>query len=326
MLLFIIAIIAIIAGFVGSAVMTTLARENNRNSDIPIKPITLPRTAGLALGAILIIVSCMATVPSGYTGILTTFGKIEDRSISAGLNFVAPWQKIVTMDNRVQKVDIDTSTFSADIQQVDVHGSISYCITDQSTAVNLYRTVGVNYYDSIIQPSMLDNIEGVFSLYGAESLITFRDQLSEKVTEATQEDVASYGIRIVKIAIQDIDFTDAFTDAVEAKQVAAQNKLAEETRQQEHTMVEEETAKRAIIAANAEAEQAVIAANADLEVVKIQAEASLYAGEKEAEMNKRISESLTNSLVDYYWIKQWDGKLPSTVLSGDSGYMIDLSK
>ena len=76
---------------------------------------------------------------------------------------------------------------------------------------------------------------------------------------------------------------------------------------------------------NAEAEQAIIAANADLEVVKIQAEAALYAGEREAEMNQRIAGALTGELIDYYWIKQWNGKLPSTVLGSDSSYMIDLT-
>ena len=52
------------------------------------------------------------------------------------------------------------------------------------------------------------------------------------------------------------DFTDAFTNAVEAKQVAAQNKLKAQTEQEQATMEEEARAKRAIITANAEAEQA----------------------------------------------------------------------
>ena len=133
-----------------------------------------------------------------------------------------------------------------------------------------------------------------------------------------------YGITIVSIAIEDIDFTDAFTTAVEAKQVAAQNKLTAETQQAQKTMEEEATAKRAVIAANAEAEKAVIAANAELEVVKVQAEAALYAGEKEAEMNKRISESLTPALIQYYWIKQWNGILPSTVLGDGMNFMLNL--
>ena len=88
-------------------------------------------------------------------------------------------------------------------------------------------------------------------------------------------------------------------------------------------MEEEAAAKRAIIIANAEAEKAKIAAQADLEVVKIQAEAALYAGEKEAEMNKRISEALSEGLIKYYWIKQWNGKLP-TVSTDNSMSLINM--
>ena len=136
--------------------------------------------------------------------------------------------------------------------------------------------------------------------------------------------LARYNIEIVGTSIEDLDFTDAFTNAVEAKQVAAQNKLRAETEQAQATMEEEAKAQRAIIVAKAEAEQAVIAANADLEVVQIQAEASLYAGEREAQMNQRIAEALTPDLIRYYWIKQWNGELPATMLSDGTGIMLDL--
>ena len=274
--------------------------------------------------AVFVLLSCVTVVPTGYTGILTTFGRVEDRTISAGAHFILPWQNVVKMDNRTQKVEIVTSAFSSDIQQVDLQLSVNYCI-DQSTAQELYRTVGAFYYDNVMYPRILENTKAVFSQYSAENLIAQRNTLSDVIAESTSADMQRYGITIVSIAIEDIDFTDAFTAAVEAKQVAAQNKLTAETEQAQKTMEEEATARRAVIAANAEAEKAVIAANAELEVVKIQAEASLYAGEKEAEMNKRISESLTDGLIDYYWIKQWTGVLPTTLLGTDASYMIDLT-
>ena len=278
----------------------------------------------LVVFAVFLLLSCVTVVPTGCTGILTTFGRVEDRTISAGAHFILPWQNVVKMDNRTQKVQITTSAFSSDIQQVDLSLSVNYCI-DQSTAQELYRTVGISYYENIMYPRILENTKAVFSRYTAENLIANRNGLSDIIAENTAADMEAYGINIVSIAIEDIDFTDAFTTAVEAKQVAAQNKLTAETEQAQKTMEEEATARRAVIAANAEAEKAVIAANAELEVVKIQAEASLYAGEKEAEMNKRISESLTDGLIDYYWIKQWTGELPTTVLGTDAGYMIDLT-
>lgn len=310
----ILALILIVAGIVGSSAID--------GRDYP-KLKKWPKIAGEVLAVILVAISCVSIVPTGYTGILTTFGRVEDRTISSGINFIAPWQKVVQMDNRTQKVQISTSAFSSDIQQVDLALSVNYCI-DQTTAQNLYRTVGTGYYDNIMYPRIQENTKAVFSQYSAENLIAKRDMLSDAIAEATAADMQRYGITIVSIAIEDIDFTNAFTNAVEAKQVAAQNKLTAETEQAQKTMEQEAAAQRAIIAANAEAEQAIIAANADLEVVKVQAEAALYAGEKEAEMNKRISESLTENLIQYYWIKQWTGQLPDTVLSEDGSYMINL--
>ena len=274
--------------------------------------------------AVSVALSCVTVVPTGYTGILTTFGRVEERTISAGAHLILPWQEVVKMDNRTQKVQISTEAFSSDIQQVNLQLSVNYCI-DQETAQELYRSVGIHYYENVMYPRILENTKAVFSRYTAENLIAKRNDLSNMIAESTSADMKRYGISIISIAIEDIDFTDAFTTAVEAKQVAAQNKLTAETEQAQKTMEEEATAKRAVIAANAEAEKAVIAANAELEVVKVQAEAALYAGEKEAEMNKRISESLTDGLIDYYWIKQWNGELPTTVLGENGNYMLSLN-
>ena len=308
------------------------AREIQKNRGFafekaePEKPekLRFPMFIALGLALVILIACCIAIVPTGYTGILTTFGRVEQRTIPAGISVIAPWQNVIKMDNRTQKVQIQTSAFSSDIQQVDVQLSVNYCI-DQETAQVLYRTVGINYYENIMFPRIQENLKAVFSQYSAENLIAKRDSLSDSIAEATANDMKRYGITIISIAIEDIDFTDAFTNAVEAKQVAAQNKLTAETQQAQKTMEEEAAAKRAVIAANAEAEKAIIAANADLEVVKVQAEAALYAGEKEAEMNKRISESLAGDIIQYYWIKQWNGILPSTVLGGNASYMIDLT-
>lgn len=288
---------------------------------------TGPKTISIIcfiLVPVFIIISCIGVVPTGYTGILTTFGAVEERTVGAGINFIAPWQKIVTMDNRTQKVENATQAFSSDIQQVDVAMSINYCI-DQSTARELYRTVGQNYYENVMFPRIQENTKAIFSQYTAEELIAERENLSTSIADLVRKDMDQYGIIIVSIAIEDIDFTDAFTNAVEAKQVAAQNKLTAETTQAQKTMEQEAEAERAIIAANAKAEQDIIAAEAEAEVARIQADAALYAGEKEAEKNEKLAAAITDELIRYYWIEHWNGALPVTVLDADGNYMIDLN-
>ena len=100
----------------------------------------IPGIIGSVVAFILIIVLlfiCFTTVPTGYTGILTTFGRVEDVTMNAGVHIIAPWQRVIKLDNRTQKVELTTQTFSSDIQQVDLKMSVNYCI-DQTTAQNLY--------------------------------------------------------------------------------------------------------------------------------------------------------------------------------------------
>lgn len=283
---------------------------------------------GCAAVAVLLIVLfcvlCVRTVPTGYTGILTTFGKVEDRTMESGLHIKSPFQRIVKMDNRTQKEEIKTQAFSSDIQQVDVVMSINYQI-DPSAARTLYKTVGKQFYKTIVFPRILENTKAVFAKYTAEALVGNRNVLSIEIQDKLKEDVRPYGITIVSYAVEDVDFTDAFTNAVEAKQVAQQNKLAEETRQAQKTMEQEAIAKRSVIDAEAAAEVARIQAEADLEVTKIQADAAEYAGQKEAAKNKAISEWLTSDLILYYYIQQWDGKLPNYMMgTNGSGFLLEI--
>ena len=314
MFIFIIGILLLIGSIVALVVKTETEYK------------TVVRAGGigaLIVAIVAIVFSCISYVPTGYTGIVTTFGKVHDVTLDAGINFHAPWDKVITMDNREQRVPFTMQAFSSDIQEVSISGSVNLNI-DKSTAMNLYREVGTNYLNILVMPRISEEVKSVISKYTAEGLIVNRNSLSIEMADLLKTALAKQGINILSVAVEDVDFSDAFTNAVEAKQVATQEKQKAQTEQERMTMEEEAASKRAIIIANAEAEKAKIAAQADLEVVKIQAEAALYAGEKEAEMNKRISEALTDELIKYYWIKQWNGKLP-TVSTDNAMSIINLS-
>jgi len=265
--------------------------------------------AVVVLAAVILLCCCITTVPTGYTGIVTTFGRVEDYTYEAGFHIKSPFQRVVKMDNRTQKAVESLQAFSSDIQQVDISIAVNYSI-DQSTAEKLYKTVGEEYYSKLLYPRLLENTKAVFSKYTAEKLVAYREQLSGEITALVMEDVADFGITVSAISVQDI---------------AAQNKLTAETEQAKLTMQAEQEAQRQVIKAEADAQQAKIAAQADLEVTKIQADAAEYAGQKEAAKNKAISQSLTPELIRYYYIQQWDGKLPQTMLGENSSVLLEVN-
>ena len=258
----------------------------------------------------------VVTVPTGHTGVVTTFGRVEDYVLTEGFHVKNPFQKVIMMDNRAQRQTLKMSAFSSDIQQVEVTCTINYAI-DQINAQNLYKNVGENYYFKKMEARIKECTKSVFTRYTAENLMEVRSTLSNQIEELLSPEMLEIGIRIENISIEDVDFTDAFTDAVEAKQVALQKKLKTETEQAELVSVAESTAERDIIAAKADAEKRAILAQAEAEVKKIEADAAAYAvkvqAEAEAEANELISKSLTPDLISYTEANRWDGQLPQIV-------------
>lgn len=261
--------------------------------------------AAVLVAALVIFTVCTCQVPTGYTAIITTFGKVEDYTLEAGFHFKSPFQKIILMDNREQKTSFSTQAFSSDIQQVDVTGSINYAI-NKSTAMTLFKEVGTDYFNKLINPRMLENTKAVFSKYTAENLVAAREQLSVQIRDNLSKEMEKYGITIVSISIENVDFTDAFTDAVEAKQVAAQKKLQAEIEQEQKTMETEQQAQRKKIEADAEANVLKVNADAEAYSTRIKAEA-------EAEANRKIAESLTSEFIEYTQVSSWNGELPQYV-------------
>jgi regulator of protease activity HflC (stomatin/prohibitin superfamily) len=131
-----------------------------------------------------------------------------------------------------------------------------------------------------------------------------RTELSRIIRELMVEDMIQYGIQVIDVNIENIDFTDTFTDAVEAKQVAQQKKLTTQTEQEAAIIVAQAEAERKVIAAKAEAETAKIAADAEAYTVEVRANA-------EAEANLAIAASITDALIEYNKVNQWNGTVPN---------------
>lgn len=262
----------------------------------------LVTVVGALFCAGILLLSCFETVPTGHTGVVTTFGRVENTTLDSGVHFKLPWQKVVKMDNRVQKQTVTMPCFSSDIQEVNMVYTLNYQIK-KSDAQNIYRTIGESYYQTVVQPCIAESVKVATAQYTAEQLVGSRSELAEKIEADLTQKLLAYNIELVSTSIENMDFTDAFTDAVEAKQVAQQNKLRAET----------------------EAEQKVVEAKAAAEVRKVNADAEAYEvrakAEAEAEANRLISESLTQSLIDYTYAQAWNGKLP-TVMTGDGSSMV----
>ena len=264
--------------------------------------------AVVTLVLLTLVLSCIGSVPTGHTGVVTTFGKVENYTLDAGMHLKAPWQKIVKMDNRVQKKSVEISCFSSDIQEVSMSYTVNYQIS-KNDAMTIYSTIGQSFYETVIAPNVTEAVKTAVAKYSAENLVGKRNELSEVIKVDLAKRLTSYNIELVAASVEDMDFSDTFTNAVEAKQVAEQNKLKAETEAQQKIVEAEAAATVKKVETQAQAEAQKIKADAEAYEIQVKAEA-------EAEANRKLANSLTNALIDYKYAESWNGELP-TYMGGE---------
>lgn len=239
--------------------------------------------------------SCGFTiVNAGHRGIQITLGKVKEQSMEEGIYFYNPLTSdMIEMDVRTQKKPIQTPVYTKDVQQAQLTGVVNYNL-DKTKAHVIYEEVGREWDEVLVTQVVEASIKNVIGKWDAVDLVANRDSASAAIKKSIMAGLDNRGVTVSHFEITNIDFADAFENAVEAKVVAIQRASEAENK----TVQVEEEAKQKVIAAKAEAES-----------MRIRAAAL----------------SQNKSLVQYEAVQKWDGKMPQYML-GDSMPLINLSQ
>ncbi len=261
------------------------------NFKVNPKKVIIPVVAVLAV--LIVALNSFVVVEAGHTGVVVTLGAVNEGVLQEGMHLKAPFvQDVVKIDNRIRKLEVTTEAFSKDLQSVDTVLAINYRV-DTSKSYSIYKNIGADYENVLVVPAVNEVLKAITATYTAEESVTNRALISEGLIVGLNEKLNDIGLYVTDVNIIDFDFSDAFINAIEEKQVAQQQLLKAETEKQTK----------------------ITNAQADAEAVKIEANA-------EAEANETISKSLTNQVIENKKIEKWNGELPR--VQGGSGTIVDI--
>lgn len=242
-------------------------------------------------------VNCFTIVDAGHTGVIVTLGKVNEGVLQEGIHVKAPFiQKIIKIDNRIVKLEVDTEAFSKDLQTVTTTIAINYRV-DTSKSYSIYKNIGANYEQVLVTPAVNEVLKAITAKYTAEESVTNRTLISDGLIKGLNEKLNAIGLYVADVNIINFDFSEAFIDAIEEKQVAEQKLLKAETEKQ----------------------TAITNAEAEAQATKIKADA-------EAEANNKIKNSLNDDIIRSKFYDKWDGRLPEAMGSDSIITSIDGSK
>jgi len=304
-LLVILTVIAVAGTFVTTAIRKGLDPSDSYASRAR-KTVGTVRTALIivcaAVFAIAILISGVQIVDQTEVGIVKTFGKV-DHTISGGLNFVNPISDTVeVMDLRVHVREASFASYTKDAQPLTA--AIEYQYEPiAAQAMNIVSQYGsYEIMEQKLKAAVEERAKIVFARYSAMPLLESRSTLSTQVQEEVKELEELFPVNFTQVIVKDIDFSDAFEQAVEAKMQAEQNALRAENEKQE----------------------AITRAEQEREVARVEAEAAILAAEGEAralEITREALENMPDTWIAQQYLEKWDGKLPQFVTGDGSSVM-----
>jgi regulator of protease activity HflC (stomatin/prohibitin superfamily) len=268
---------------------------------------------GLAIAfvAFLIFSGSWYTVDAGERAVVLRLGALKSVT-GPGLHFKVPFvEDVRKIDVRVSRIewagDDAMESYSKDQQPAHLQLTISYRIlADNDAVAALYSQYGgvENFKSAVIIPRTMEGIKTVFGQFNAVTVIQERAKFNQEV-EAAVRALIKGPVAIEGVQIQDIAFSEAYEQSVEARMQAQ----VEVERFQQNKSREQ-----------LQADIRVIQAKADAQAVQLK-------GEAEAAAIRARGSALRDNpqLVGLTAAERWNGVLPTTMLPNSAVPFVEMS-
>lgn len=278
---------------------------------------------GIAFIAILLfftIFGAFYTVDAGERAVILRNGAISGVS-DPGLHFKLPFVDTAT-DISVRQATIrfdQVQSYSADQQVGTMVLSVNYHLPADKIA-EIYSQFGgeQGVTDRIIYPKVQEQLKNVFGKFTAATAIQDRPRLNAEVQTAIKSAAEASNVVIIDaVQIENVDFSDAYENAVDDRMLAEVNVA----KLKQNALQEKINAEIAVTKAQGLADSNLAVATANAKAIKLNGEAEAYAIEARGK-------ALQNnpSVVALTTAEKWNGQLPATMLPGSSVPFIDVGK
>ena len=264
---------------------------------IGLRQILAGIAAGLLVFIATVVFSSFTVISAGHTGVQVTLGEVNPVPLTEGVHFVNPISSVKDVDVRLQKDQLTgANAGTKDLQQVHTDIVVQYRL-NASKVPQIYRDFGLNVDEKVLGPAINEAFKTVTAHYTSEELITKRQQVSEEIQTHLKAKVAPFDIDVSGISLVNFGFSADYQKAIEQKVISVQQ-----------TAKAEQDLRRIEV----EAKSRIAQAEGEAKAISIQAQA--------------IQSNGGQNYVQLQWIEKWNGQLPTTVLNGSNGMMLNMGK
>jgi regulator of protease activity HflC (stomatin/prohibitin superfamily) len=204
---------------IAASIVAFTAWSAARKQGSPGAPLALLVAVGLAFVGF---AQAVVVVPAGHVGVVDLFGRVSPETLKSGLNLVNPLARVAKMSVKTQDMKEVMDVPSQEGLTVQLEVSALYHL-DPEKAADVYRTVGTEYAEILLQPQFRSVTRGVTAQYEARALYTSeREKLAEAIATELRRLVEPRGIAVEATPLRKLTLPSRLAAAIEEKLGAEQ--------------------------------------------------------------------------------------------------------
>ena len=191
---------------------------------------------GMAVIIVGIATSVIKQVDAGQAGVQTLFGKVDDRVLESGLNFIDPVVEVTMFDIKTQNYtmsgvhdegdkggDDAIRVLSADGLEVIIDLTVLYRVLPNE-APRILKDIGADYKNTIVRTITRTKIRDNAVYYDEVALYsTKRDEFQGRIFKGIEKDFKDRGLVLEQLLIRNITLPQSVKLAIESKINAEQD-------------------------------------------------------------------------------------------------------
>jgi prohibitin 1 len=179
----------------------------------------------ILVAVIIVVMASTTSIPTGNVGVLTLFGRVTGETLPEGIHLVNPLKSVQKLSVQTQSVKESANVPSNEGLILALDTSLLFRL-DKDKAAFVYQTVGDNYAEKIVEPTLRAAIRASTSAHSANALYTnARELVQQQIQDELKSQLAPRGVIVENVLLRDVQLPAMLKGSIEAKQQAEQDAL-----------------------------------------------------------------------------------------------------